>query len=380
MNIEPLTSADWEIMELHARFLELNLLSQIRALPNPALLLGKDTPPQSVHPLTLHLSPTSTANIVVTALTPAPPQSSAFAKIAPDAEVIVAPKTRPRPSRRNSRGVASARSGKSIGEKSAASTIRQRTQRDVSRGALFFRIIDRGIADEWFDEDDLEAENRGFRVWLDKDVVASKELRGTTYVCVTTIKPAGLQEPADPQKQPVSQQADEAGEAGKPAHKLVARVGVWDDIPNTQLAALSSQLCDALSATQIVGGIVRVEAAPPQVDSVKTLKILPFQDTSSNLAEGFRFGGELKAKKDKVSHEVLSIFGKEGNSLFDGPLTDGMILPAAVPNNAETAWQGGSSDSTHCKPLKTAVLPRGLSAQTGISRSRSMRKCANLKA
>ena len=35
VNIEPLTPADWEIIELHATFLEINFLSQIRALPNP---------------------------------------------------------------------------------------------------------------------------------------------------------------------------------------------------------------------------------------------------------------------------------------------------------------------------------------------------------
>src|SRR6266536_5108564 len=35
INIEPLTPEDWEIIELHATFLELNLINQIRALPNP---------------------------------------------------------------------------------------------------------------------------------------------------------------------------------------------------------------------------------------------------------------------------------------------------------------------------------------------------------
>jgi peroxin-1 len=36
VNIEPLTPTDWDIIELHARFLEMNFLSQVRALPSPA--------------------------------------------------------------------------------------------------------------------------------------------------------------------------------------------------------------------------------------------------------------------------------------------------------------------------------------------------------
>ncbi|KAI5286428.1 Peroxisome biosynthesis protein pex1, partial [Ascosphaera aggregata] len=92
VNIEPLTPADWEIIELHATFLELNLLSQIRALPNPAYSPPSGT--KTNHPLILHLSPTSTANITVVGLSPAPSSKIAFAKISPEAEVIVAPKVR----------------------------------------------------------------------------------------------------------------------------------------------------------------------------------------------------------------------------------------------------------------------------------------------
>jgi peroxin-1 len=54
VHIEPLTPEDWEIIELHATFLELNLVAQIRALPNPSYVPsgGLTT---AAHPLTLHL-------------------------------------------------------------------------------------------------------------------------------------------------------------------------------------------------------------------------------------------------------------------------------------------------------------------------------------
>lgn len=139
INIEPLTPEDWEsrlhrfpklihlltsvsiVIELHANFLELNLLSQIRALPNPGYSAAQT---EHMHPLALHLSPTSTANIVITSLTPAPPETSAFAKIAPDAEVIVAPKVRPK-STRGSRGDSrSATSRKSASGRSSSGAAR----------------------------------------------------------------------------------------------------------------------------------------------------------------------------------------------------------------------------------------------------------------
>ncbi len=69
INIEPLTPEDWEIIELHATFLELNLQHQVRALPNPLYSATPGLPP-SPHPLTLHLSPTSTANIRVVSIEP----------------------------------------------------------------------------------------------------------------------------------------------------------------------------------------------------------------------------------------------------------------------------------------------------------------------
>ena len=149
INIEPMTPVDWEMIELHAQFLELNFLSQVRALPNPQV----GTP----HPLTLHLSPTTTANIIVASVTPAPPAGSPFVKISPDAEVIVAPKTRQKAERssgRESRSVdgASRKSGKST-----TSTVRRRSGRDENAGrdAVFLRGVDRSVAHEYFDEEEI---------------------------------------------------------------------------------------------------------------------------------------------------------------------------------------------------------------------------------
>ena len=341
VNIEPLTPVDWEMIELHAQFLELNFLSQIRALPNPQA--------QTPHPLTLHLSPTTTANIVVTSLAPAPPAASLFVKISPDAEVIVAPKTRQKSDRssanRESRsvGAASRKSGKS-----AASTVRRRSGRDeaASKGAVFLRGVDRSVAKEWFDEEE-DADTDGLKIWVDKDLLLTKALRGATWVSVAVIKPAGLQEPVD-----MSKEQDQE----KAAARVVARMGTWEDAPDSRHVALSTDLCKVLGFEGFTGGLVRIEGAPSQTpkpsaikssnaapkDSkeavVKSIKVLPFSTAASLSNASLRFGGESKQEQEEAIQRLKTIYGKK-NGLLDGPVTDGMILPPVT--DSESSWQGG---------------------------------------
>lgn len=349
VNIEPLTPADWEIIELHATFLELNLLSQIRALPNPSFSASSAVQSLHVHPLTLHLSPTSTANIIVTSLAPSPPSSSPFAKIAPDAEVIVAPKTRPRSSRSNAtenRSITSA-SRKSAGGRSGASTVRHRSYKDevTAREALFFRGIDRAIGGEWFDEDDESMRNEGLKVWIDRDQLASKSLRGTEFITVSIVRPAGLERPLDPQ-QKQQQKEEEAGEAGKPAAQVVARVVAWDDGPDTYHVAISSVLCAALGSVGLSGGLVRVEAAQPQIpkNAVRSLKVFPFTSSTSRHGDGLKFGGQSQASKEELADQIRAIYGNLGDGregLLDGPLTDGLMLPRFGGPESSSVWEGG---------------------------------------
>ncbi|KAL4956146.1 P-loop containing nucleoside triphosphate hydrolase protein [Aspergillus filifer] len=345
INIEPLTPEDWEIIELHATFLELNLLSQIRALPNPTF-----TTPEAdhMHPLALHLSPTSTANIVITSLTPAPSNTSPFAKIAPDAEVIVAPKTRPKANTRVSRGDNRSVTGSSKrsagGRSSGGSTARGKSSKsETSRGALYFRGLDRQWSDQYFDEESEEDHNEGFRIWLDPEVLATKELRGATWACVTLVQPSGLKPPPDPQQQ-LSQAEQKNSDAGTPTTKLVARVAPWIDAPDAQHAALSSLLCSAIGTEGMVGGIIRVEAAPPplQRSATKSLKIFPFSTDASKRKDGLKFGADTIAAKDALTERIKVLYGitGSGKGLLTGPITDGMVLPKSDNQGTVSVFDG----------------------------------------
>ncbi|KAK3068538.1 Peroxisome biosynthesis protein pex1 [Teratosphaeriaceae sp. CCFEE 6253] len=335
VHIEPLTPTDWEIIELHAHFLEMNFLSQIRALPNPAA--------GQAHPLTLHLTPTSTANVLVTALAPAPPGAPAFVKIAADAEVIVAPKTRASARRaegaKDSRSVVST-SRRSEGGRSAKSTARHRGAHDEehARPPVFLRGVTRALKCEYFDDDSDEMKDDGMRVWVDREsLIASRTLKGVTWVAVSLVWPAGLQEPVDVQSQP----PPTAG--ALPATKVVAGLCAWDDAPDAQHVAVSSLLCGVLDAGGLVGGLVRLDPAPaalPKTASslrehaqqagkeaiVKRLRVTPFiASQAAGKKAGLRFGAESKAERAAGVERVKAIYGR---SLLDGPLTEGMLLPA----------------------------------------------------
>ncbi|KAF4968056.1 hypothetical protein FSARC_4474 [Fusarium sarcochroum] len=328
INIEPLTPEDWEIIELHATFLELNLLSQIRALPNPAYKLGET--PVAPHSLTLHLSPTSTANIRVISLDPAPPADLPFAKISPDAEVIVAPKTRQRSSHSSSdhRSVASTSKSK----RSATSTVRRRSAREERRPTMFLRGLDRQSCEDWFDEGPLAQD---FSVWVDQDLLSGEAFKGVNYVAVDVIRPAGLQQP-------------QPEEGGAPigmtaATKVIAHLRAWIDPPNSQTVALSSPLCATLGCTGMVGGIVKLQAASQQLPkgAVQNVKVFPFA-TSAKTVEGLRFGGESKAEKEEAAKRFRQIYTTKGtDGLLQGPLTDGSVVGLYDGLDPPQGWEGG---------------------------------------
>lgn len=358
VNIEPLTPEDWEIMELHATFLEINLVNQIRALPNPNYT-PSNAPKPPPHPLTLHLSPTSTANIIVTSLVPELSSTSPFAKLSPDAEVIVAPKARSKPSRSSGEN-RSVSSRKSAGGRSGVSTVRRRSGREEPRPVMFFRGLDRSICAEWFD-DTKDAQDHGLKVWVDRDVLLSKALKGLTWASVTVVKPASLQVPIDPQK--LQQELEKMGEAGKAATKVVARLMPWDDPPDSQHIALSSALCASMGSEGLVGGVVKLEPAPQQVSkapsppkdpaqpsaksSTQVVKIYPFESGTGKKSEGLTFGGESKAEREEASRRVLKMFG---NGILDGPLTDGFILGELSTPDRLSTWEGGILRFDHPPP------------------------------
>lgn len=334
------------VIELHANFLEINLLSQIRALPNPLFMSPKSPPATHLHPLTLHISPTSTANIIVNSLSPPLPSSAPFAKISPDAEVIVAPKTRSRLAQNDrtaNRSITST-GHRSVGGKSARGTSTRHSQRKESaRDFIFLRAVDRKFCYEWFDDDDPSSQDVGLKAWVDPDILMSKPLKGVEWLRISVVQPAGLTFPMDQQQQQKMKDAEASG-VGRPTTKVVAKAVPWDDAPDTRHVSLSSALSSALMCGGIVGGLIRIEAAPTQSSSgsIKGLKVFPFKSIEFKENDGLRFRGDSNFNREAIAETMRKYYSSKGHNLtkiFDGPLTDGLVLSNSHKGES-TEWEG----------------------------------------
>ena len=209
---------------------------------------------------------------------------------------------------------------------------------------LFLRPVDRSACSEYFDGDTHDS-TQSLTAWTDRDVMATKSLKGVEWICVSVIKPSGLESPLDPQQQQKKKNTDSA-DAGKPAKKVVAKLLEWDDAPDCQHIALSSALCSALGAIDILGGLVRVEPAPPPIQrsSIKALYVHPFQHRGQQQSAGFRFGGERLLKDEAAVVQIKTLLeGGDGKhmSILDGPLTNGLALPKSSQSDRFVSWQGG---------------------------------------
>ena len=299
------------------------------------------------HPLTIHLSPTSTANVIISSLTPPQPSTTPFAKIAPDGEVIVAPNTRRRMSPTDH---ASSRSIASTGRRSAGTrsgATRQRSHRQIAGpNAIFLRGVDRGLCDAaWLESEEGTGQDEPcLALWIDREILLSRILRGHDYVCVSVVKPAGIEPAIDPQQQQRIRDL-ESGDAGKPNRTIVAKLRPWNNSPSSTHAILSSALCSTLDAKGMVGGLVRIKAPPQQMTrtGLQALRIYPFI-TSKVDNEAIRFGGQTKAGRDTAANGIVELYrGKAPNKFgfLDGPITDGLILPIRENYCPVDAWEWG---------------------------------------
>ena len=342
IHIEPLTPGDWEIIELHASFLEDNLLLQIRALPNPSFSPFPSEQARKLHPLTLHLSPTSTANIVVSSLVPPQSTSTPFVKVAPGAEVIVAPKTRPKLSNNGQSSNRSTTSAgrRSTGNRSSSDHHKQRPLHD-ERQPLFLRAVDYTHASQWFDEGHTkDISDQRLQVWIDDEARRASNLGTVETVLVSYVRLQGLEGTLSPQEEQ-SKKEILAMAGGRPALSVIAKISTWKNAPDASHAALSPALSSALGIGGVVGGLVQLGPAPAKmIEWPRNLKIYPFASQSTAAAKGFRFGGQTQADRENAAALLRQTFDLE-EGLFRSPLTDGMIVSGPFNEPNLYNWQGG---------------------------------------
>lgn len=307
-----MSSSDWEIVELHAQYLEGRMLNQIRAV-------------STLHPIVVYPSPTSAASLKVLKVEPPlPPGGPQFARLTTDTEVVIAPKVRKKPKAENRSNIA-----KSSGASSS------RRKRSEAAGPC---VILRGVSLPHVMYDDIEP-NHEYAVYVHPE--SAYILQGTKFVNVSVVKPKALQITAE-NPQPLEEGLptdDSSGETVNPAQKVIAKIVEYaDSIPD--YVGLSYSLSEALQVSQGVGNIIRVEVAPkPLLNHPSTLIIRPFSTSSkpaSTSPTALRMGkSSNQAVSDKANEdeqtknkmiEALRDTFKEGE-ILSGPITNRMILP-----------------------------------------------------
>ncbi|KLO83814.1 Uncharacterized protein LW93_598 [Fusarium fujikuroi] len=331
INIEPLTPEDWEIIELHASFLELNLIRQVRALPNPSYHRS-DGVRHSDHPITLHLTPTTTANIRVVSLQPE--TDSPYAKLDPNAEVIIAPKSRQGPSCSHSRAGSNGRA------------------RGAPQIKLFLRGVDRARRPDLFNCQ--QNANEGLKVWVDSDTRRIALLKGISWVSVSILHQPTFQAKVNPRH---GQGGADGSNLPWVSSKVVAKLEEWQDAPDNRHAALSSSLCVALVSEGMVGVSIKIEAVPvEQASAAQKVHVYPFIGSAGESAGAFKFGPNAKQGQQEAGKSILNMYKQPSafRGLLDGPITDGMILGPLSTTSMLPNWTGGilRFDANLAQPIK----------------------------
>lgn len=202
--------------------------------------------------------------------------------------------------------------------------------------------MDKRFCADWFDDDGVHSESPALAIWVDRDVLVDKTLRGIDWVFVSIVQPAGLKAPLDPQQQQVGKKGPDGSAGILHAIKIVAKILPWDDAPDARHVALSSTLCKSLGMDGLVGGLVRIEAAPAQVSrsAVRNLKIFPFAAEAQQQSAALKFGGDAEAKNQAVTARLKLLYGSS-NGMLSGPLTNGLVLCKPEERNDMSAWHGG---------------------------------------
>lgn len=276
--VEPNTADDWEIMELHASFLELNLLNQIRAV-------------STAHPLTVYLNAHTTATILVKRIEPDLVDGQMFARISPSAEVIVSPKSRPV----NNKESVSVRSNGSTKARTTRSTKRQTS--------VFLRALP-----------DSTSKLTGLNIFVPASVLRSA-LGISKYLQVQVVLPSALQSKSDndliqPPTPPKDFKEDSALTV---AREIVVRAHGVEDVPEGHVR-LSEKVMLAIGAE--VGSKIRLSLAP---QPKKVSKITCHCILAESRKKEIKIGG-------KQTTEVIDVFKRLLSDIGEGPMTHGLRL------------------------------------------------------
>lgn len=306
VHVDPLSSSDWETIELHARALEDHLLSQTRAVQIDA-------------PLVLYPTGSVTANLLVKKLEPEPKVK--YAKISPNAEVIIAPKER---KKKKTRSVSSRSSSKSRRARESSASV---LLRGISLPHSFFQSY---------------KEKNKYEVYANFDEIIYT-LHKAEYVRVSIIPGPG-KKPQEPSPQGSGELATTTVIA-----KLVHDPKVHNHVGLSRLLAI------ALGVSDQVGDMVQLEpAVNVSIERKLEFVIHPFTTVSAPVSTDQLSLSDAKAKKEKEERQKkITEMKEELSEGFFNPethietcLTNKVRLPSmdGLPQGGVLQFKGTKSE------------------------------------
>ena len=317
------------VIELHASFLEENLHSQVRALPEPALSHDSVHERKPRHHLTLHLSPTTTANVVVVSTSPSPKPGVPCTRLLPTAEVIVAPKNR--------------KEALAESLNSQREVVQKLNSLEQTNGGHNLKTWLLGTDVRMWGDTQMRSAvpaPEGHALYLSADAIESGNLEAGSWVVVT----ANDERPLTGAMDNLSVLRGEKGEnrGSRTANrKAIAKVYPWDSAPDPIQALLSSPLCARLGISGSGAKSMFLEPAPPALPSqaVHSFGLCPFRSAGSYRSRPLKFGHKSKDTRAALLDKFQNRYGKGKLDIYAGPIHDGMILELPASDCVDD-WAG----------------------------------------
>lgn len=314
INLEPVTSSDWELVELHAQILEDKLLSQSRCVSMNQVLV--------VYP-----SQTTSAKLIVTDIGT---KDRNYAKISPMCEVSIAPKVRVKKS-------------ESTSGKSTKSSKSSRAE-DYSN---LPSVLKRGISLPHNIFSDLPSHSNpdGYEIYVNFNEVIHS-LNKAEYVAVSivpgpnskhNIVGSGNQSQEQNQNQNVAKEnsKEKISSPLKENKRVIAKLVNCPRCPSNTVG-LSTKLAIALNVESQVGSIVVLNPSVKNISKKPSSFVIhPYVLQTKKTDQINLNSTEKKDAKTKILQALTTLFYNEQSSINNSPITNYIklpIVPHLLPN------------------------------------------------
>lgn len=339
VSLEPVSSSDWELVELHAQTLEDKLLSQTRCVSLNQTLV--------VYP-----SQTTSAKLIVTDIGT---KTTNYAKLSPECEVSIAPKPRVKKRASSVKSGKSSRSGKSGDDYSNLPSVLKRAIPLPHK--LYALVPD-------------HADTAGYEVYVNFSEVMA--LNRAEFVAVSVLPgPGSKQNLAPPSTNTSPSQANnqlpgaqtssneppDAKSKDAPIEetkRVIARL-VNTASPQNHVG-LSKKLAIALSIESQIGSVVTLKPAIKQSPKLPSSFVIHPYTTQTKKPDQVNINStEKKEKAAKLSQALETILYDESSPIHSSPITNFTkipIIPALLPNGGLLKFKRNDLALAWLKPFK----------------------------